>query len=192
MDNRRLIKLVGGLVIAAGVAIAILRFFGGSPPEQNMEAAVGATVFGAVIATPGVLALLSLRQRPALVLPAALVLIPLSFLSFSLVTLPLLIPAVLLMRSFVRTTQTGSALRVFATGLFVPGLLLGAVFVLLFAHKDPREFMTDMVYYSTSDVITYWEAAFSTVLAVLASGIGWWLSPTVVQSPMIPRVGAEV
>ena len=50
-------------MIAAGVAIAILRFFGGSPPGQNMEAAVGATVFGAVIATPGVLALSS--QRPA-------------------------------------------------------------------------------------------------------------------------------
>lgn len=173
-------------MIAAGVAIAIVRFFGKSPPGQNMEAAVGATAFGAVIATPGVLAWLSLRQRPALALPAALVLIPLSFLSP--VTLPLLIPAFLLMRSFVRTIPTASALRVFVTGVLVSGLLLGALFALLFAHEDPREFTTDMAYYSTSDVITYWEAALATALVVLAGSIGWWLSPTVVQSPIVAEV----
>lgn len=70
-------------MLAGGVALAIVRFFGEVPPGQNIEAAVGATAFGAVIAAPGILALLSLRQRPAMALPAALVLIPLSFLSFA-------------------------------------------------------------------------------------------------------------
>jgi hypothetical protein len=112
VSDRRLVQTTGGVVIAAGVALGIVRFFGEVPPGQNLEAAAGATAFGALIAASGILALLSLRHRPALLLPAAVLLVPLSFLSFALVTLPLLIPAALLFRTFARAAEPRSGWRV--------------------------------------------------------------------------------
>jgi hypothetical protein len=188
VTDRRLVQTTAGLVIAVGVALGIVRFFGEVPPGQNHEAAAGATAFGALIAAPGILALLSLRHRPALLLPAAVLLVPLSFLSFALVTLPLLIPAALLFRAFARAAEPGSGWSVAANTIVVLALLVGA-FVALFAHDDPREFKTDTAGYGTSDVITYGEAAFSLALTALAAGIGWRYSPRAAAPP--PTAGQE-
>ena len=167
---------VGAFVAAAGLALAGLRFVGGTPPEQGTEGAIGSLALGAVVAAPGVLAMLAVRDRPALLLPAAIVLIPLSFLSFALVTLPLLIPAVMLLIGYGRRsaghdasgTTAGTLLAVFA-------LLAGAV-VVLFIHDDARSYTTSTGGGSTSDVITFAESFPSLALTACAVAAGWVLS----------------
>jgi hypothetical protein len=169
-----LVPLTAGLVIAAGIALALVRFFGEVPPGRNPESAVGAAAFGLVIAAPGILAWLSVHDRPVLLLPAAVLLVPLSFLSFALVTLPLLLPAVLLIRAYGRAPGTTEARDVATTmGVLV---LLAAALVVLFRHDDPREYSSATATYSTSDVITYSEASLSLGLTALATSLGWRLS----------------
>ena len=89
----RTIVAIGSCIVAAGLAIVVVRYLGRSPAETGVEAWMGPVALGAVIAAPGVLAILSLSDRPALLLPAATVLIPVSFLSFAGVLLPLLVLA---------------------------------------------------------------------------------------------------
>lgn len=167
--------MTGALVVAGGVALGVVRFFGEVPPGQNLEAAVGAVAFGAVIAAPGVLALLAPRGRPALLLPAACILVPLSFLSFALVTLPLLIPAMLLFGAYSRLAPVTSTVRALATTVVVVVLLVGALLA-LFARDDPREYVTYTTSYGVGDVITYSEAAVSVALTTTALLAGWWLA----------------
>ncbi|MGH9025739.1 MAG: hypothetical protein ACRDWD_06430 [Acidimicrobiia bacterium] len=159
------------------MAFSLIRFFGEVPPGQNLEAAVGAAAFGSVIAAPGVLALLALRASPALLLPGALVLIPLSFISFALVTLPLLIPAFLMFRTYARAAPKGSGGRAAVTSAAVLALFVSA-FIVLFAGHDAREFVTDTSAYSTSDVVTYAEAAQSLALTMTGIVFGWWAHRT--------------
>lgn len=170
--QRTLIRVTGVFVIAAGAALVFVRFFGEAQPGRNLQTAVGAVAFGAVIAAHGVLALLALYDRPALLLPAALLLVPLSFISFALVTLPLLVPAFLLFRTYARAAVNGTGLRTVATTTVVL-LLLVAAFVVLFAHEDPREFVGESATFGTSDIVTYAEAALSLVLTSGALAVGW-------------------
>ena len=165
------------LSISAGLGIAALRFFGGSPPEQRLYDALGALALGAIVAAPGVLALLARHERPALLLPAAVVLVPLSFLSFALVTLPLLIPAVMLFLDYARRSRAHPIgwLRATSLTILVVALLVEALVVLL-AHQDPREFTTTTATYSTSDVITAAEALVSLALVGAALAVGWVLA----------------
>jgi hypothetical protein len=181
-DNRTLLVVSGGLVIAAGVALAIVRFYGEVPPGQGLEAAVGAAAFGSVVAAPGLLAVLAVQDRPALVLPAALVLVPMSFLSFALVTLPLLVPAVLLARAYTRAGDPGSWREQGIAMAMV--LLLVAAVLALFVHQDPREWVTPRSSYSTSDVVSYAEAAVSVLLTSTAVAVGWrWTKRPVADLP---------
>jgi hypothetical protein len=170
-DDDRWAILAGVVVLLAGAALAAARFWGEAPPARDLECAVGAIAFGAVVAAPGVLALLSVHDRPALALPAALVLLPLSFISFALVTLPLLVPAVLLFRRYVRAP--GPKGRDAAT-TFAVALLLVTAGLALFAHEDPRSWTTATESGSTSDVVTYAEAAVAVGLAGAAVAGGWW------------------
>jgi len=212
-SQRALIRITGGFVIAGGVTLAVVRFLGEVPPGRDLECATGAIAFGAVIAAPGVLALLALHDRPALLLPAAWLLVPLSFISFALVTLPLLIPAYLLFRVYLRSagprsppgsspasnwqrrlhwqprrlpvrSQLPVAMRTAATTAAVLTLLVAAG-LSLFAQDDAREWTTASAIYSTSDVITYAEAMLSLALTASAVAAGWWLS-----RPVLSPVGA--
>jgi hypothetical protein len=191
LAERTLIRITGGFVIAGGVTLAVVRFLGEVPPGRDLECATGAIAFGLVIAAPGVLALLALRDRPALLLPAAWLLIPLSFISFALVTLPLLIPAYLLFRAYLRAAGPSSTpaastsnWRTAATTAAVLALLVAAG-LSLFAHDDAREWTTASAIYSTSDVITYAEAMLSLALTSSAVAAGWRLS-----RPVLSPVGA--
>ncbi len=167
---------VGASVVAAGLALAGLRFVGGTPLERGVEGATGALALGAVVAAPGVLTMLAASDRPAMLLPAASVLIPLSFLSFALVTLPLLIPAVMLLISYGRRSVGYQAVGTAAgTFLAVVVLLAGAV-VVLFIHRDPRSYTTATGGGSTSDVITYGESLSSLALTSCALASGWVLA----------------
>lgn len=169
------VTTVAGLGIAAGIGIAIVRFVGGTPAERGLEGAMGALALGAVVASPGWLALMGLADRPALLLPAATLLVPLSFLSF--VLLPLLVPAVLLFVSYSRrsTGRSTRAIRAVPLTLFVWALLFAAI-VALFVHEDPRSYVTATVSGSTSDVITAAEALISLALAAAATAGGWWMA----------------
>jgi hypothetical protein len=173
----RLAVTVATLLIVAGLGIAALRFFGGSPPEHRWYDLIGAVALGAIVAAPGVLALLARHDRPALLLPAAVVLVPLSFLSFALVTLPLLIPAVLLFVDYARRSQTRpiGGLRATALTILVLGLLVAALLALL-VHQDPREYTTATAGYGTSDVITAAEALLSLALVGSSLVVGWTLA----------------
>ena len=171
------IVATGLVVMAGGLGLGLLRFVNGVPPEHDVEGAVGALALGAVAAAAGVLALLALRDRPTLLLPAAFVLMPLSMLSFALVTLPLLIPCVLLFlaygqRSDGRQSPVGTTVGVLAAVL----TLLVAAVVVLFVHQDPRSYVTANGGGSTSDVITFAESIPSLALTASAIAAGWVLS----------------
>lgn len=190
-DRRRLIIVVGAVVIAAGAFFAVIAFFGEVPPGQNLEAAMGAAALGAVIGAPGVLALLALHDRPALLLPAALVLVPLSFISFALVTLPLLIPAYLMFRTYARVAWTGSGGVAVVITAAVFALLAAAFSVLLTGH-DAREYVTATAVYSTSDIVTYLEAAESLALTTTAIAFGWWAAGRQIQRDSAPGMRTSV
>lgn len=170
------VVVVGAFVVAAGLALAGLRFGGGTPPEKGVEGAMGSLALGAVVAAPGVLAMLALRDRPALLLPAAIVLIPLSFLSFALVTLPLLIPAVMLLIGYGRRSGGHEVAGKTGGTLLAVLLLLAGAVVLLFIHQDPRSYTTSTGGGSTSDVITFAESLPSLTLTACAVASGWVLA----------------
>lgn len=162
------------IVVAAGSALVVARFMGTPPPGRGAEAAVGAVAFGAVVAAPGVLMMLSVRHgEPALLLAAGLALIPLSFISFALVTLPLLIPAFVSWRAWARHRHDGAGPLSAHVALAVATLgFLCTAFLALLIHQDPREWtgttiedgIRVSVGYATSDVITYAEAFISLAL----------------------------
>lgn len=63
--------------------VAFLGYFATSPGLRGFEAALASVALGAIVAAPGVLSLLAVADRPALMLPAAMLLFPLSFLSMA-------------------------------------------------------------------------------------------------------------
>ena len=95
--------------------------------------------------------------------------------SFALVTLPLLIPAFLLLRMALRTSREGAAMQVLASSATVLTLLVAACIALL-VSEDPREHATATTVYGTSDVVTYAEAAASLNLTTTAVSAGWRLA----------------
>lgn len=169
----------GILVVLAGLALAGFRFIGGIPPEQgdSVEGALGSIALGATIAVPGVLAILALRDRPVLLLPAGIALVPLSFLSFAGLTLPLLIPAVMLVIAYGRRSSGHPPPKGTAAGTVAAVfLMLAASVAVLFLHEDPRSYSTATGGGSTSDVITYAESLPSIALSVGAAVAGWFLA----------------
>ena len=171
------IGTVGWLIVAAGAALGIVRFVNGSPVERGFEGALGAASLGALIAAPGVLALLALRDRPVLLLPAGVALVPLAFLSLAGVTLPLLVPAAMLFVAYGRRSTDASdrPLVAFTTTVFVfAGLVLAGV--VLFVRQDPRSYVTENGGGSTSDVITVVEALLSLTTAAATIAGGWLLA----------------
>ena len=171
------IGAVVGFLILAGLGLAALRYFGASPPWRDAEGAAGSLALGGVVMATGGLALLGLRDRPVLFWPAAVVLVPLSLLSFALVMLPLLVPAVMLVigygrRSRVYPLPPGRSVAV----TFTVVILLVAAVAALLMHDDPRESTYASVSYATSDIITWIEAAISMALTTAALAVGWILS----------------
>lgn len=171
------IAVSAGMIVAGAVALGFARFFAGAPVlEQNLEAAVASLALAAVVAAPGVLALLALADRPVLLLPAGIMLVPLSFLSLAGVTLPLLIPAVMLFTAYGRRSSALPSPRgQSAVTTLVTVVLLLVAGLVLFVHPDPRSYSTPTSGGGVSDVVTYVESA--TSLAVVAIAIGWaWVA----------------
>lgn len=171
------VATVGGMVVVAAVALGLLRFAAGTPAEQGFEGLLAAIALASVVAAPGVAALLALVDRPALLLPAGVVLIPLSALSFAGATLPLLIPAIMLFVAYGRRSaaQPVGAGRATLTTVAVLGLLVAAT-VALFVHQDPRTFSTANGSGGVSNVVSIEESLTSLSLTGAAVSAGWLLA----------------
>jgi len=161
----RSVTIAAGVVIAAGVALGLVRYFGGVPPERGGEGALGGTAFAAPFVAAGVLALAGRADRPWLLTAAGIALVPMSFVSFAGVALPLLVPAGIFLAHSAR-----------APGRWEPGAvalaLAGAVgivaaLVLLFVHEDPASWVTATGGGSTSDIVTARESLRSLALLAL-------------------------
>ena len=132
------IVATGAVVAVAGLALAAVRFVGGTPAERGAEAALG---------------------------------------SFAGVTLPLLIPAVMLTVAYGRRSSGHAPPRGTTAGtLAAVFVLLVAAVAVLFLHEDPRSYRTGTGGGSTSDVITYAESVPSLTLSVAAVAAGWFLA----------------
>jgi hypothetical protein len=171
------VAAIGGIVVAAGVAVGLLRYIdpdGGMAAERAMEGPWGGIALGAVVAAPGVLVLLARHDRPALLLPAGVILVPLSFLSFAGVLLPLLVVAGVLFVAYGRRSAgcRPPAWRTALTTIAVVALLLAAA-ISLFVHEDPRSYTTPTGGGGTGDVITPVEMLIAVALAGAAIVIGW-------------------
>jgi len=167
METRTIDSVASVAVVLGGVAVAFIHYYGGSPgsPEGRF-AALG---FAAPFIGAGLVALVgTLRGRPALVLAAGVALIPMSVLS--IVLMPLMIPAVLLI---VHAIQH----RFDPRDLAVPAILafgLVAVLAVLVFHQDPVAWSTPEGGGSSSDIVTTSEAAIAisaTVAVVLIAAV---------------------
>jgi hypothetical protein len=171
----RALLVLGVLVLVAGGAITCIRFAGSSPPETTLERTMAALALGALVAAPGVLALLARFDRAALLLPAATTLALCSVLS--VVLFPMLIPAGLLLAAYLRSCvgRQIDALRTAATVVWVQVALVAAGAALL-VHADPRSQVTAEGSWGTSDVVTVVESLLSLGLVAAALIGGWRLA----------------
>lgn len=171
--------------MAAGAASAIAMILNASPAERGLERVGGPLAFGALIAGPGVLTLLSRRDRPQLLLPAASVLVLASLLSFAGVLLPLLIPAGVLFASCRRENASAPVRRGTAAlaCLFVLVMFATSVAALL-AGQQERSFTDGRRSYGTSNVVTVPEAFVSLAATAIAIAGAW-----VITSPPARRPG---
>ncbi|MGB5757188.1 MAG: hypothetical protein WBM50_09760 [Acidimicrobiales bacterium] len=163
-------------VIVGGVGLVFVHYYGGSPGDpEGWFAALG---FAAPFIGAGVLALVGTRRgRPALVFAAGVALIPMSVLS--IVLIPLLIPAMLLMAH-------AAVDRFDARDLAVPLLLaLGLVVVLaiLVFHQDPVTWSTPEGSGSSSNIVSATEAAIAVATTSVVACIAVLSSLWVPESP---------
>lgn len=171
--KRRGIVLAGGAAVVLGVALGAVAAAGAAPVDPLL----GFAALGALVAAPGLLALLGLRDRAGLWLPAGLAAFPLAFLSFAGLTLPLLPLAVIFVVAWVRHPgpHAGSRVHPAVVTPVLVSLLLGAA-AALFISDDPASWTTATGGGSTSDVITNGEALLSLTCTTLALAAGWTLT----------------
>jgi hypothetical protein len=171
---RRIVGLCGGVVIADGAATGAIAVAG----RQPVDPILGLVALGAVIAAPGVLTLIGLRDRPHLWLAAAIAALPLAFLSFAGLAFPLVPAAVVLGYAWSKRGVLDGARSLAPPVVLVPllAVLQLAAAAALFLDDDPASWTTAEGGGSTSDVITEGEALVS--LAVIAGLLvaGWVLS----------------
>jgi hypothetical protein len=175
----------GDRAVLATAAVALLLaavlgavfFAGAGPAESGAERALGAIAIAAIVGAPGGLALLARWDRSSLLVVAGVTLVPLSLLSFSGATLPLLVPAVLLVRAGVRRSRSWSTPCAPAALTTLVVLVLEATAVVaLLAHQDPRTWGDGHGGGSTSNVVTVAESLVALHLVALALLTAWYLA----------------
>lgn len=161
--------------LVAAPALIALRLSHAESYDRGVPAAIA---FGIVIATPAFLALMARHRRPGLYLASGLVLLPMSFLSFAGVTLPLIFVAAMAFVAYGRHADEEIPM-VWAplTALVLFILAIASIAVLLFAGgDDPRCVSTATSTSCTSDVITDGEALAALGIVVVMVAAGWFLS----------------
>lgn len=169
------VAIGAAFVLAGAVALGALRFVGGSPVERDAQGALAAVALAAPYAAAACLALVGRRDRPWLVAAAGTALIPLSFVSFAGVTLPLLVPAAVFLRRGV--TAPGRWRPAGVVTAFAAALALVASVVLLFVHQDPATWETATGGGSTSDIVTARESLRSLLVVASAVGLATFVPP---------------
>jgi len=165
--DRTLAVVVGVVVVLGGVAITAVRYVGEDPLARNAESLLAALALGSIVAAPGVLALIAASTgRPALLLPAAIVLVPLSFISFALVTLPLLVPAFLLVATWARSIPDDAAGRTLLAGFVAVACLVTAGWA-VFALTVNREFTDGSSTFGTTGWTPWSTSALAFALVVV-------------------------
>jgi hypothetical protein len=169
---------LGKRAVMVGVAVDLtLAVLGGmihelaDPLERSASGVWGSVAFAAVVAAPGLLALLGLQGRPWLLTAAGVLLLPMCFLSFSFLFFPLLVPAVIfltvaIVRPRGRPRPWAQCAAAVLSALFVVGAIVS-----LFAHEDPAERNTPTSSAFVSDVITMQEALTSLGFFVAAIAV---------------------
>lgn len=189
LRDDRLVVGTAAVTIALAATLGIVRFLGGnSHLERGVEGLLASSAFAGLLAAPGLLALLSRHDRPALLVPAGIGAILLSTIAMSGVTLPLLIPGVLLVVAYGRRAGDGTQSRapVGVVNLVVVAGLAAAVAALFLGHDDPRSYATATGGGGTGDVVTWWESLCGLSLTAMALAAGWCLAAPRPHRPSQP------
>jgi hypothetical protein len=163
--------LVGiGIVLGMAVLGGLIHHYGTYPPERAAAGDWGSLAFSLILATPAVLALLGLQQRPWLLATTGLLLLPMCFLSFSFLFFPLLIPATLFLTDAMTRPRSKARPRAQCSAAFLSAGFVIAAVLSLWAHQDPVTWSTSTQSGSVSDVITLQEAltSFGFLIAAVA------------------------
>ncbi len=129
----RRLALVGVVLgFGAGIGFGLVIHFGSVPPERD----VGLLGFPVIWSMPALLALLSLRSRPLLLLPAAVIGFVLALTSLSGVALVLLVPAALYLVAYRRQPWYPSTFARPLLAMAIPVLATAAAFVVLLVDPD--------------------------------------------------------
>lgn len=151
MNADRVDIVASGAVVLGGVALTLIHNFGGS--DGDPEGWFSALGFAAPFIGAGLIALVgTLRGRPNLMFVTGVALIPMSVLS--VVLLPLVVPAVLLI---VHSTPK----RLDPRDLIAPSILASVLIVglaIVVFHQDPATWSTPEGSGSSSNIITTLEA----------------------------------
>jgi hypothetical protein len=170
----RIVGVCGGIVVANGAVFGAIAVAG----REEVDPVLGLVTLGAVIATPGVLTLIGVRDRPHLWLAAAIAALPLAFLSFAGLAFPLAPVAVVLWYAWSKHGVLDGARPLVPPGVLVPLLVILqlAAAAALFLSDDPASWTTADGGGSTSDVITNGEAGLGLGAIAALLVVGWLLS----------------
>jgi hypothetical protein len=170
----RIVGVCGGIVVANGAVLGAIAVAG----REEVDPVLGLVTLGAVIATPGVLALMGLRDRPHLWLAAAMAALPLAFLSFAGLAFPLAPVALVLWYAWSKHGVLDGARPFVPPGVLVPFLVILQLVAAaaLFLSDDPASWTTADGGGSTSDVITNGEAVLGLGAIAALLVVGWLLS----------------
>jgi hypothetical protein len=163
--------VIVGVVITmamAGVAGVVFEL-GTEPGERSVAGPWGSLAFTAVIAAPAVVAVIGFQKRPWVLGAAGVVQIPMAFLSFSFLFVPLWIPAVLFITQATLAPPSTNRSRWQPIAAAASLLFLFAAPWCLIVHQDPASWtMPNGGSGYSSNIITAAESALACVCIAAA------------------------
>lgn len=152
-------RTAGASFALAGVVLGVGRYVGASDPERSGEGALSCVAYGIAVAAPGLVALLG--RQGIVTIGAAVAGFGVAFLASFGVTLPLLVPAAMLLSRGMKdlSPEPGDGVRALLVTVAIPWAV-----VILYAHDDPVSTARAFV----SDVTVWWESTASLALSGLA------------------------
>lgn len=176
-DRHRLAEEGSGLIgTAIGLGLTALLIANRDDPVDQTSRILGALALGFLYTLPGALALLG-RRRPALYLAAGVLGVLLSFTSFALVTLPLLVPVGMALVAYGRrSADVVPRVPAPVIALHVLALGVASYFVGFLMHEDPRCQTIGNGTECSSDVVTTAEALVSLGVTGIAVASSWLMA----------------
>ena len=170
------VRVAAAAVVLMGAVGATVSFVG-APPRAEAARLLAAAALGLAVAGPGLVALVVARRCPTLLFACGATVLPRVVLSFSPLFLPLLPAAVVLLSGSSRPCPSGHGIGRHLVGNVLLVVLSLAAVAALFAHADPVSGSSPGGgTWSSSDVISAAEAAWSIGLTLSAVAVGQWLA----------------